>query len=473
MISETPHLIREDVIITRIQRLHFNESTGEVHRENILVDKLSERGISVKPEIIDTLVNMLNLVIREPVDFIFKTNAGNVIFSSVGSQKSLDKEGRTEYEERRNSGMLPEHCVVIRDIQRLYEAYINLLTWSQAQNQKNKWLMDSFYGLFLQVASKNDLENFELYLEKVLTRMKNGHLVSDTIELGQTTTKDGLPELLSVGSMDSHSGNESPFKLVFHTLNLTTQQREQLPSVYYAIDQPVTDDLADFSRVSIFAIQDEPIVEYVTPKRLEILERQGIADLITSVNEKIFQELQLRTDERSFATVQEIDQLLEEYLTVEKTERLVAYLRAKRLYLLHDDYKKAFQERTENRRRYNKGLNGGGAHLLSFFSAICLLKKQGYKTVNLETSVPFGSHRMHDASDLDERNELLGRMMNHLTKAFAVTVEATGMNWYEDGSCLVMDLSSWDGSLTLNKNRESYVLFELTDSILGTGTEDK
>ena len=152
---------------------------------------------------------------------------------------------------------------------------------------------------------------------------------------------------------------------------------------------------------------------------------------------------------------------------------LLSYLEAKRLYLKHEEYKNALQKRTENRRRYNKGLSGGGAQLISFFSAICLMKRQGYKRVNLETLVPFGLHRMHDKNDMDETNQIRTHMMNQLIKVFTTMVEATGMDWHEDGSRLVMDLSSWDGSLVLNRNRESYVLFELTDSILGTDADNE
>lgn len=473
MTFETEYQPKKDELLTRIVKRHINEDTQLVQYEHLLANKLAEKGINIKPQIINTLVNRLDMMLREPVDYIFKTNAGNVIYSSEGPAGNLDEEAKIAYEERRLNGDLPEHCVVIRDIQRLHGAYTNLIAWSRAQSQEDEWLKYTIYGGLLQVASKEDLEHPEFYLEKVLARMKNGHLLSHNSELGQITTKDGKFETLSVGSMNSPAGHESPFRLTFHTVNNESKLQEQLPSVYYAIDHKVATDTDFISQVSIFAIQDEPIEGNVTPKELKILDTKDISELIISVDEKISKQLQLKADVRPFKTVQEIDELLRYYKLVEKTKELIVYLQEKRLYIKHNDYKQALQKRTENRRRYNKGLNGGGAHLISFFSAICVMKKQGYKRVNLETFVPFGLHVMHDKNDIDERNQIRTHMMSQLTKVFTIIVEATSMNWHEDGSRLVMDLSSWDGSLVLNRNRESYVLFELVDSILGTSADSK
>ena len=318
MTFETQHEHEKDTLLTRTTKLHFDEETYIGHREYLLAEELAKRGITIEPEILETVLNNLDMKLREPVDFIFRTDTGNVIYSSVGPGRQLDKEARIKYEEGRMKGDLPEHAVVIRDIHRLHKAYIDLKAWSESQTEKNDWLKYIFYDSLLKVASKDDLKHPELFLEKMLTRLKNGHLFSGSSEIGHITTKDGTLEALTVSSECCTSGNETPFKLSFQTLDQTRGNAERLPSVYYAIDQAVTTDTDSISQISIFAIQDEPIEDHMTQKQLDIFKKIGLDSLIANEDEGILKELESRSDVSPFKTVEEIDKLLEKYKLVEK-----------------------------------------------------------------------------------------------------------------------------------------------------------
>ena len=432
----------------------YAEPIGQIYTELSSENPLLKN----KYQIVDNLLT--KFVFDKKVGLVFSHKENRYFYRTSIS----DKKAGIQIEEGEDSLSPAEHILNMGDCNTFFNSLIQVTNVIEAHKGDSKWFEHMSSSNIWERATLGDLDNPSIFLDNIRHQIENGGLpFTNWTPIGQVLTRNGSEVVLVKDSYSQDSYFGGP-----HTLHIASTQNQNDPEAQNQIHSVVF-GLDSNKQATIYSVQLDPIEGQSIGRmkntdkninlalhilRLEVKTitnlRAKLPDILEGIN---FTELNIE--------LQRIDQWLKENGDPSKgyiPSLLTNLSKSIDNKIIAERVKPILEKRNANLNRCNQ--TAGGAPMISFMTAVALLRARGIEKIRLPVYLPFEQHTGKEPEVIHKE------LTDSLIKRVQIFRDLTNIpEVEEDGVSFVqLDISSWNIDLA-KLNRETKQLLPLIDAI--------